>query len=305
MRASTASRARVRCIVTRMAPSLSDLARELYSTPLPGFIAARNALAADTSDAALAAEVRALKKPSVAAWIVNVFAQERASQLDEALQLAGELREAQEDLDARALAQLGRDRRALTNRLAAAAAELAETRGERVTASTREAVQQTITAAFFDPVAAAAVASGRLLRELEPSGNFDDGGEALVGGGAPPAPSIAAEPRDEVKERRERREAERALRAAEQGHQRAVRDAASADRSLRAATLQVEELDRRERELEAELEKVRCDATRARTALEQADAEQANRAQAMDDAATAVEDARRAIAERKKGPPPQ
>lgn len=278
-----------------MTSGLSDIAGELYVTPLAEFIAARNARAADASDSTLAAEIRALKKPSVAAWIVNVFAQERASQLEEALHLADELREAQEDLDARALAQLGRDRRALTNRLAAAAAELAETRGGRVTASTREAVQQTITAAFFDPVAAVAVASGRLLRELEPSGVFDEGADALVGGGAPELPDTAAAPRDEVKARRERREAERALRAAEQSRERAVRDAASADRSLRAASLRVEELDRREREVEAELVSIRRDATRARAALEEADAEQAARARSVEDAEAAVEHARRGI----------
>lgn len=288
----------LRCIVARMAPRLTDIARELYSVPLPEFVSARNARAAGTSDPELAAQIRTLKKPSVAAWIVNVFAQERASQLEEALHLAGELREAQEDLDARALAQLGRDRRALTNRLAEAAAELAETRGERVTASTRGAVQQTIAAAFFDPAAAAAVASGRLLRELEPSGDYEGDPEPLVGGGPPEASEVAAAPRDEVKARRERREAERALRAAEQSRERAVRDAASADRSLRAATLRVKELDRRERELDAELVAVRRDATRARASLEEAQAEQESRARAVDDAEEAVAHARRGVEDR-------
>lgn len=262
-----------------MADSLSDLAVELYTGPLADFVASRNAQAAATTDRALAARIRALKKPSVAAWVVNVFAREREAQLGEALQLARELREAQDDLDARALAQLGRDRRALTNRLAAAAVELAEARGERITSSTRDAVQQTITAAFFDPAAAAAVASGRLIRELEPSGTFAEIADTVVGGDAPAAPEMPAESVDEVGERRRRRDAERALRDAEKAHERAARDAASADRALRDVALRIEELEQRERDLEVELASVRNDAKRVRTELEHAGEEQERRAE--------------------------
>ena len=171
-----------------MDSELADIAVTLYTGSPTEFTTARNARAADTDDPALATRIRALKKPSVAAWVVNVFAHERSSQLEEALLLAEELRKAQADLDARALAQLGRDRRALTNRLAADAAELAEARGQRITASTREAVQQTISAAFFDPTAAAAVASARLVRELEPAGTFADIADSIVGGALPTPP---------------------------------------------------------------------------------------------------------------------
>jgi hypothetical protein len=257
-----------------MDSELADIAVELYTGSPTDFVTARNARAADTDDPALAALIRALKKPSVAAWVVNVFAHERGSQLAEALQLAEELREAQEDLDARALAQLGRDRRALTNRLAADAAELAEARGQRISASTREAVQQTISAAFFDPTAAAAVASARLVRELEPAGTFADIADSIVGGGAPVAATVAAKPLDEVKARRERRDAERAVREAQKTHERVTREAAKADRALRDAEVVIEQLTRRESELEAELAKVQRDAKRARDDAEKAEIEQ-------------------------------
>ncbi|WP_120493063.1 transposase [Microbacterium phyllosphaerae] len=278
-----------------MEPSLADIAVELYVGPPADFVAARNARAAETADPALAARTRALKKPSVAAWVVNVFAHERAAQLAEALHLAQELQEAQEDLDARALSQLGRDRRVLTNRLAAAATELAEARGERITASTREAVQQTITAAFFDPTAAAAVASGRLIRELEPSTAFAEIADSLVGGGAPVLPETTARPVDEVKARRDRRDAERAVRDADRAHERAVRDAAAADRALRVASLRVEELDRRERDLEAELTTVRNDAKRARAEVQHAGEEQQELAQRIGDTDAALRAAQAAL----------
>ncbi|MGJ0387959.1 transposase [Microbacterium sp. CGR1] len=278
-----------------MEPSLADIAAELYVGPPADFVAARNARAAETADSALAARIRALKKPSVAAWVVNVFAHERAAQLGEALQLAQELREAQEDLDARALSQLGRDRRALTNRLATAATELAEERGERITTSTREAVQQTITAAFFDPTAAAAVASRRLVRELAPSGEFAEIADSLVGGGAPVLPEATARPVDEVKARRDRRDAERAVRDADRAHERAVRDAAAADRALRVASLRVEELERRERDLEAELTTVRNDAKRARAEVQHADEEQRELAQRIGDSEATLQAAQAAL----------
>lgn len=280
-----------------MEPTLTDIAVELYVGRPADFIAARNARAREAPDAALAAQIRSLKKPSVAAWIVNVFAHERASHLGEALQLAEELREAQADLDARALAQLGRDRRALTSRLADSAVELAEARGERVTASTREAVRQTLTAAFFDATAAAAVASARLVRELEPAGTFADTVDNLVGGGAPAAPEMAPTPLDEVAARRERRQAERLLRDAEKAQDRAARAAAQADRALRDATVRVDELGRREQELETELSAVRRDAKRARTDVGDAAKTQEDLAQQLRDAEAAVHAAETALDE--------
>ncbi|AQY01335.1 hypothetical protein [Microbacterium foliorum] len=278
-----------------MDSELADIAVTLYTGSPTEFTTARNARAADTDDPALAARIRALKKPSVAAWVVNLFAHERSSQLGEALLLAEELREAQADLDARALAQLGRDRRALTNRLAADAAELAEARGQRITASTREAVQQTISAAFFDPTAAAAVASARLVRELEPAGTFADIADSIVGGGVPDAPAVTAKPLDEVKARRERRDAERTVREAERTHDRVVREAATTDRALRDASVRVDELAHREQELEAELAKVRRDAKRARGEAEKAETEQEALAQRVRDAEDDLRAAREAL----------
>ena len=277
-----------------MDSELADVAVQLYTGSPTDFVTARNSRAAHAHDPDLAARIRGLKKPSVAAWVVNVFAHERAAQLAEALELAEELREAQADLDAGALAQLGRDRRALTTRLAKDAAELAEARGQRITASTRDAVQQTISAAFFDPTAAAAVASARLVRELEPAGTFADIADSIVGGDAPDAPAVVAKPLDEVTARRKRRDAERAVRDAESAHDRVAREATRADRALRDAVLHVDELTRREQELESELAKVRVDAKRARDDAEKAETEQgalAHRMRCADDDLRAARDA--------------
>lgn len=275
--------------------TLEAIAAELYTSPLSEFVSARNAHAKDTSDAELAAQIRALRKPSVAAWVVNVFARERSSQLGEALRLAEELREAQEDLDARALAQLGRDRRALTRRLASSAAELAEARGESITASTLEAVTQTIAAAFFDQAAAAAVASGRLVRELEPAGTFADIVDTLVAGGPPSSASASAPPADEVAERRRRRDAERALRDAEAAHDRATREVSGAERAVKDSSDRIAELETRAAELEAELAGVRRDVERARADEERAETRRSEATAAVTASEKTLTKARKAL----------
>ncbi|GGM45505.1 transposase [Microbacterium saperdae] len=241
--------------------ALSTIAAKLYTESPADFISARDAQVKTADDRALATQIKALRKPSVAAWVVNLFAQERAAQLAEALRLAEELREAQADLDAATLAKLGRERRTLTRRLAQNAAELATSRGERITASTLDAVERTISAAFFDPDAAAAVASGRLVRELDPSESVDLG--TAVGGGTPDSPAPPVVPADEVSARRERRAAERALHDAEQARERAEGEKKKAEKAHDEAAARVQALETRAAELEKELAQTMKDAERA------------------------------------------
>lgn len=274
---------------------LETIAADLYAGPHGDFVSSRNARAKESEDADLAARIRALRKPSVSAWVVNVFARERAQQLGEALRLADELREAQADVDAVTLARLTRERRALTNRLAADAAALATARGERVTAATLEAVQQTITAAFFDASAAAAVASGRLVHELEPAAEFPLDLDSVVGGGAPHSPEAPSAPVDEVRARRELRKAQSALHDAEQAHARAGRDLAAADRDVRDAANRSAQAEARIARLEAELSAARTAVSAVRDEVTTAESRQA---QAAEDVATtekAAEAARRAL----------
>lgn len=277
------------------AGDLEKIAAELYAGSPDAFIAARNARAGAVDDPVLSAAVRALRKPNVAAWVVNLFAGERTGRLEQALQLAAELRDAQEDLDAATLSHLGRQRRALTDQLAAEAATLATARGARVSDATREAVRRTISAAFFDPDAAAAVASGRLVRDLEPTGSVDL--ETIVAGGQPDAPVAPKPAADEVAARRARRDAERALREAEQAHDRAGRAARRAEDDLHAAEERVDELTQRISELEKELERTLENAAQARTDARAAAERRRQTGAEMAATADGVEKARQALAE--------
>lgn len=277
------------------ADDLDDIAAALYSGPPEAFIASRNTRAKEAGDRGLAERIRALRKPTVAAWVVNVFARERSGRLGQALQLAAELRDAQEDLDASTLSQLGRQRRALTNQLAAEAAALASSQGARVTDATLEAVRQTISAAFFDQGAASAVASGRLVHDLEPTGSFDL--DVAVGGGRPSSP-VAAEPvTDEVGARRERRKAERALREAEKAHERAERARRRADEEAQEADARVDRLATRVAELEDELAQTREDAAQAQQDAASAADRREHAVSETSAAVEAVDDARRALDE--------
>lgn len=253
------------------ADELTRIATALYAGRLDEFVSARRASAKGAADPGLSAEIAALRKPSIAAWVVNVLAQERTAELGEALQLARELREAQDDLDAPALARLGRERRALTRRLAEQARDLAIARGEKVTPGTLDAVQRTIGAAFFDESAATAVASGRLIRELEPSENaaLDDvmaGGEAAADG------SVPEQGVDELAERRRRRQAERAVRDAEDAVAAAERERAAAESTVRDAGRRVDEGAERVATLERELARARGEVDGARQDVEEAKA---------------------------------
>jgi len=242
---------------------LTTIATELYVRPLGEFVSARRASAKQASDRGLAAEIAALRKPSIAAWVVNVFAQERAAELGDALRLARELREAQDDLDAPALARLGRERRALTRRLAEQARDLAIARGEKVTPGTLDAVQQTIGAAFFDEAASIAVASGRLIREIEPSESVVLGeivaGRPVHGGEAAPEHRV-----DELAERRRKRQAERAVRDAEDAVASAERARAAAESAGRDADRRIDEASAHVVALERELARNRVELDGAR-----------------------------------------
>lgn len=242
------------------APTIVEIATELCALPPEDFVAARNARAKSIDDAGLAAAVRALRKPQLVAWVVNVLASEDADALGEALRLADELRAAQDDLDAAALARLGRERRALIGALARRAASLAEAHGRALSPAAVEAVEQTLNAAMRDAGAAAAVASGRLVRPLEASGMDDvDIADAVAGPLDVARPAASAPPGDELKARRERRDAERAVREAERDAAHAEREQIRLDERWRAARERGVLLEERIAALEADLARVHAD----------------------------------------------
>ena len=67
---------------------LTEIADRLYAGPADAFTDARNAAAKEIKDKALAAQVKKLKKPSVAAWSMNLLVRRESAQIDSVLELA-------------------------------------------------------------------------------------------------------------------------------------------------------------------------------------------------------------------------
>lgn len=157
---------------------LAGIAGPLYALPYGEFVAARTAAAkgvgsVDVTPAeqrALAADVRALPKPSLAAWAVNMLSAHHPEILRELAELGESMQAAQSALDAAALRRLAQERRRLLAGAVTTAQVLATQQGRAIGAPVATEVEQTLRAATADPGAAAAVQSGCLLRALSADG---------------------------------------------------------------------------------------------------------------------------------------
>lgn len=257
--------------------TLSHLIDGLYDLHPTEFTAARNAAAHGSPDHDA---IMALVRPSAAAWLVNVLVRQRSADVTAALELGEQLRAAQAELDRDSLAELTKQRRALVAALAREGSEIAELQGHKVTPAVVESVAQTLQAAMADPDAAAAVATGRLVRALATVGLSVDLDGAVAGDAAPRARE--PHPIDELEEKRaEKRrrdaEAQAALEAAETEHQKAQRRVADALRArdaiadeVEAAASALKELKRTLSEAERVLDAVRKDRDRAEAAADAA-----------------------------------
>ncbi|WP_332666532.1 hypothetical protein [Aeromicrobium sp.] len=148
---------------------LRSIAQELYGRPLSEFIAARKEAAAGAGDKELAKQVKALRKPSAAAWAVNALARDRAELVEEVVELGEQLRDAQSDSDGSRTRLLDRARRDLTRQAIDEATELARTSGGTLSAQAAAGVEETLRAAMTDPDAANAVQDGLLVNTFAAS----------------------------------------------------------------------------------------------------------------------------------------
>jgi hypothetical protein len=149
--------------------AVDDAARALYAVAPEEFMARRGELAAQAradgdSDAARAIEK--LRKPTVAAWIVNAFALDDPSVIDQLSELGDRLRAAQHALDAARLRELSTERRTLISTLTRNA--MKRTGRSSVGAGLRDEVSGTFEAALADPGVAGRL--GRLQRSEQWSG---------------------------------------------------------------------------------------------------------------------------------------
>ena len=111
-----------------MEDALAAVVAKLYAVPPEEFVAVRSeevAKARKARDTGLAGAIGRLRKPTVAAWLVNLLAHERPDLVTELLDLGAELRDAQRDLRGAELRELSVKRRSTVAALAKEAARLA------------------------------------------------------------------------------------------------------------------------------------------------------------------------------------
>ena len=158
---------------TRHDPLL-EIADDLYALPLADFTPARDALAKEhKADKELAAAIKGLRKPSVAAWVVNLLVRRDPDQVDQVLAVGVALRDAQDNLDAAQLKEFTKQRRQLTASVTTTARRMAREEGVKTTQTVADQVEATLTAAMLEPDAAKAVRSGLLVTSIAATGLGD------------------------------------------------------------------------------------------------------------------------------------
>jgi hypothetical protein len=230
-----------------------DLIRRMYEAPPDGFVAARSTAVAEAKkagDAATAKRFAALRKPTVAAWVVNLLALRRPDLIDELVELSGALREAQRGLQGDQLRELTTQRRQVVSALVAAARKLAieEDPGMAGAKLPLGEVEATLTAALAEPEIADQVRTGRLIRAA-----------TYAGFGEVPRPRLRLVTDDEVADEEDDDEDDAAAPRQDK------REHAAVERRRR-------ELAQRERELNRELTAAQAAETRADAQLERAEA---------------------------------
>jgi hypothetical protein len=159
--------------------AVEQAADELYELPPGEFTRARDERAKalrkdghrDEADA-----VKALRKPTVAAWALNQLAHRRPKEVERLVAAGDELRAAQEELlaggDRKAFQSAAATERDQVAKLAAEARTLVAGAGESASPALQEKIAETLHAAALDEETAAELRAGRLVREREAIGGF-------------------------------------------------------------------------------------------------------------------------------------
>ncbi|MEU1210520.1 hypothetical protein [Nocardia sp. NPDC005825] len=145
--------------------TLDQVVAELYGLPPAEFVAARTERvrqARDAGDKALAAAIGKLRRPTVAAWALNLLSREASDDVRALLEVGDALRDAQRRLSAEQLRALTTQRQKVVNAVTRKAAELAEGRGQRLTEPVLRDIGASLQAALADQSAADELRAGTL-----------------------------------------------------------------------------------------------------------------------------------------------
>ncbi|WP_371406917.1 hypothetical protein OHA10_15530 [Kribbella sp. NBC_00662] len=250
-----------------------EAADALYAAPAADFIATRNELAKQLKadgDPVGSTRLKAMRKPTVAAWVTNLVARKAPDGLDDLLALGDEFREATADLDGERLRELTPKRHQLLDKLAKEAVRLAAEDGQKISADVGQKLRETLDAALVDPAAGDAVREGRLSSALRHVGFgvVDENGEPSN------VTPLTDERRQAARDRRKTQQAETdAAQEAAQEKAAAAREQEEREAAERAKARQAfEEAVAAAQEAEAKVEDLDTQLDNAREALAEAQA---------------------------------
>jgi len=235
----------------------------LYGVRPEEFTGLRTELAAAAKkrgDAAAAKLISGARKPTTAAWVVNLLVHTNADVKESLTDLRERLRAAHATMDGAAIRELSAEQRSLVDQLARAAFEGAEV--SNPSATLREDVVGTLQAAVADPDVADRL--GRLAKAEQWSGFGDFGASAVVSTTARSSKGGSMSDKTRAKPRRDKadhdsesarkvEEAKAALAAAEQAKDDADSQLSDSQTDLAVARLRRDEMRQRLDEAERNL----------------------------------------------------
>ena len=225
----------------------------LYDLPLNEFVGARDELAKQLRGDGRreeAEQIKGLRKPSVAAWLVNRLARERELDVQRLLNAGDTLRKAQVEAS-EDFAEARRDEQRALQRLAERAREIASREGTGQ--ATVAQATQTLRAASLTDEGRELLKRGRLTEELEPPGF-----EALTGL-VPPQPRRKSRPKPKEEPKRPSRAARQRAQKLRQAEKDAVAAARAAEREAERAEKEAAKLRERAVAARAKAEAARAE----------------------------------------------
>jgi hypothetical protein len=265
-----------RSIVAAMGTAQTEfdtIADELYRLPPDEFTSARDASVSQARSAgkrALAAEIKALRRPTTSAWLANRLVRDRQDESYRLLSLGASMRDASQRLAGDELRRLSGQRHQVIAALTAAARSIASGAGIPFSPGVSSELEGTLTAALSDEEAAAALREGRLtialrytgfgsptgLDEVEKSGRRSQAKRSVATPRRQPKPDRgpqAAERTDQLRgTRRTLKEAESALRASRKESDKSRRRADEARARRDQLRVRIHDLERQLDELRVE-----------------------------------------------------
>jgi hypothetical protein len=252
--------------VAQDSEAVAEAEREVYAVAPDDFMGKRAEVAKRvraSGNSSAAAQIEKLRKPTVAAWIVNVLVLHDPSVVDQLTDLGDRLRAAQDALDPERMRELTSERRALVAKLTKEAFRRAER--SQPPAGLRDEVSGTFEAAIADPDLAGRL--GRLQRAEQWSGfGFAPTGApelTLVQGGRDRAPERPRRPEKPKRSAADKRRQERALATAQ-------KEFADADAAFDEARTSEQQLSQEIKRLTKKLAKLQDQLDAARSDVENA-----------------------------------